>query len=236
MALAIAAQPETPDDANHPLRFASWIPLPEPVQHALEKRFEPDRQLGGLRADRVRAGLRSARRPSPRKRETCGAAAPGLEVRIVDAEDARSRAVRSARSSCARWSRTACSPATGTTRPPPLEAFRNLWHHTGDTGRMDAEGFLTFVDRKKDAMRRRGENVSSLQVEAAIVKHPGIAEVAVHAVPSPATEDDIKACIVPAPGAELTAAELFEFFAETLPVLRGARATSNWSRRCRRTR
>ena len=84
---------------------------------------------------------------------------------------------------------------------------------------MDAEGFLTFVDRKKDALRRRGENVSSMELEAAILRHPRITEVAVHAVESAATEDDIKACCVvsDAGSPELTPDELFGFFAEHLP-------------------
>ena len=77
-----------------------------------------------------------------------------------------------------------------------LAAFRNLWHHTGDSGRADEDGFITFVDRKKDALRRRGENVSSMELEAAIMRHPAIERAAVHAVPSALTEDDIKACIV----------------------------------------
>jgi len=99
-----------------------------------------------------------------------------------------------------------------------LHTFRNLWHHTGDYGRMDADGFVTFVDRKKDALRRRGENVSSMELEAAILAHPRIAEVAVHAVESAATEDDIKACVVPQGGqAELTPDELFGFCSEQLP-------------------
>jgi crotonobetaine/carnitine-CoA ligase len=99
-----------------------------------------------------------------------------------------------------------------------VRTFRNLWHHTGDYGRMDADGFVTFVDRKKDALRRRGENVSSMELEAVILRHPGIAEVAVHAVESAATEDDIKACVVPRPDqAELTPDELFEFFSGELP-------------------
>jgi crotonobetaine/carnitine-CoA ligase len=98
-----------------------------------------------------------------------------------------------------------------------LDTFRNLWHHTGDFGRMDDDGFVSFVDRKKDALRRRGENVSSMELEAAIVRHPKVAEVAVHAVPSAATEDDIKACVVLAPEAETTPQELFGFFEANLP-------------------
>ncbi|HVW34372.1 MAG TPA: hypothetical protein VHL53_17695, partial [Acidimicrobiia bacterium] len=73
-------------------------------------------------------------------------------------------------------------------------------------------------DRKKDALRRRGENVSSMELEAAILGHPAVAEVAVHAVASAATEDDIKACVVLRPGAADPAPdELFAFFADRLP-------------------
>jgi len=98
-----------------------------------------------------------------------------------------------------------------------LAAWRNLWHHTGDMARLDDAGRLVFVDRKKDALRRRGENVSSLELEAAIMAHPGVAAVAICAVPSPLGEDDIKACIVPAPDGTLEPGELFGFFKETLP-------------------
>jgi crotonobetaine/carnitine-CoA ligase len=98
-----------------------------------------------------------------------------------------------------------------------LAAWRNLWHHTGDMARLDEAGRLVFVDRKKDALRRRGENVSSLELEAAILAHPGIAAVAVCAVASPLGEDDIKACVVAGPGAVLEPGELFEFFKNTLP-------------------
>src|SRR5581483_3949881 len=73
------------------------------------------------------------------------------------------------------------------------------------------------VDRKNDALRRRGENVSSMELEQAIATHPKVAEVAVHAVPSAATEDDIKACLVLAQGQETTAEELFGWFEARLP-------------------
>ncbi len=97
-----------------------------------------------------------------------------------------------------------------------LEAFRNLWYHTGDLGREHEDGFLSFADRKKDAMRRRGENVSSIELERAIGAHPAVLEVAVHAVPSDLGEDDVKACLV-TDGASLDYADLFDFFADNLP-------------------
>jgi crotonobetaine/carnitine-CoA ligase len=96
-------------------------------------------------------------------------------------------------------------------------AMRGGWHHTGDLARVDEDGFFTFVDRKKDSVRRRGENVSSLQLEQAIIAHAKISEAAIVAVPSEMTEDDIKVCIVTAPGATLDPTELFEFFRTKLP-------------------
>jgi len=96
-----------------------------------------------------------------------------------------------------------------------LEAFRGLWYHTGDYGRRLPSGALAFVDRKKDSLRRRGENVSSVELEQAIDRHPAVVESAVHAVPSKLVEDDIKACIVVS--SHIEPAELFAFFKNHLP-------------------
>ena len=79
-------------------------------------------------------------------------------------------------------------------------AFRNLWYHTGDAGRLDEDGFLYFVNRIKDVIRRRGENISSYEVEEVITSHPGVAECAVVAVRSELSEDEVMAVIVPSPG------------------------------------
>ena len=78
-------------------------------------------------------------------------------------------------------------------------SWRNLWHHTGDLGWLDDNGRLHFVDRAKDAIRRRGENISCFQVEQAIGLHPAVAQVAACAVPSALGEDDIKVSIVRRP-------------------------------------
>ena len=93
--------------------------------------------------------------------------------------------------------------------------WRNGWFHTGDFGRVDAEGVLYFVDRKKDAMRRRGENISSFEVEQSVLKHPAVADVAAHAVPSEFGEDDVKICVVLRE--PVTPEELFEHCAERMP-------------------
>jgi crotonobetaine/carnitine-CoA ligase len=96
-----------------------------------------------------------------------------------------------------------------------LEAFRGLWYHTGDFGRRLPSGAFAFVDRKKDSLRRRGENISSFELEQAIDAHPAIVESAVVAVPSVLGEDDIKACI--AVTSPVEPSELFDFFKSNLP-------------------
>lgn len=86
-----------------------------------------------------------------------------------------------------------------------VEAWRNLWFHTGDAGTMDASGLVTFVDRIKDCIRRRGENISATEVEVQVAKFEGVAEVAAYAVPSDmqGCEDEVMLAVVPLPGATL---------------------------------
>jgi crotonobetaine/carnitine-CoA ligase len=98
-----------------------------------------------------------------------------------------------------------------------LSLLRNLWLHTGDLGRFDVDGNFYFVDRKKDYLRRRGENISSYELEATFLRHPHVREAAVHAVPSQVSEDDVKVTAVLAPGAELTERQLCLWAAERLP-------------------
>jgi crotonobetaine/carnitine-CoA ligase len=98
-----------------------------------------------------------------------------------------------------------------------VEAFRNLWFHTGDFGRRDEDGYVFFVDRKKDAIRRRGENISSFEVETSVNAHPSVLESAAIAVPSELTEDDVKICVVVQPGAHLDPGDLIRFLDDRLP-------------------
>ena len=97
------------------------------------------------------------------------------------------------------------------------EAWRNGWFHTGDLVRRDESGNVLFVDRKKDAVRRRGENVSSLEVEAEIRAHEAIAEAAVVGVPSEHGDEEILAAVVPRADASLAPIELAEFLIPRLP-------------------
>lgn len=95
--------------------------------------------------------------------------------------------------------------------------MRNMWFHTGDIGKFDDDGFFYFVDRKKDYLRRRGENISSFEMESAFANHPDIEEVAVHAVPSDKGEDDVKVTAILKPGAQLTAETLFYWSTNAVP-------------------
>ena len=98
-----------------------------------------------------------------------------------------------------------------------VQAWRNLWFHTGDLGKLDERGYLYFVDRKKDYIRRRGENISSLELEAVFRAHPAIQDVAVHAVLSPHGEDEVKVTAELKEGTDLSEQALCEWCAPRLP-------------------
>jgi crotonobetaine/carnitine-CoA ligase len=98
-----------------------------------------------------------------------------------------------------------------------LESFRNLWFHTGDNGRVDEDGFFYYIDRKKDAIRRRGENISSYEIEAVLNSDSRVAECAAISEPSNLGEDEVKVVIVPADGSELSADEVWELCEQRMP-------------------
>jgi crotonobetaine/carnitine-CoA ligase len=97
-----------------------------------------------------------------------------------------------------------------------LETYRNLWFHTGDYAKKDQDGYFYFVDRKKDAIRRRGENISSFEVEKIINAHPQVLECAVFAVPSELGEDEVKANVVLRKDQTLPPEKLIEFCDERM--------------------
>jgi carnitine-CoA ligase len=98
-----------------------------------------------------------------------------------------------------------------------VETWRNLWFHTGDYLRRDSTEWFEFIDRKKDAIRRFGENISSFEVETVLLGHTAIAEAAVYAVPADLEEDEVMASVVLEPGKDVTAPELLEYCTENLP-------------------
>ena len=98
-----------------------------------------------------------------------------------------------------------------------LKIMRNMWLHSGDIGKFDENGYFYFVDRMKDYLRRRGENISSFEVETGLRAHPDIADVAVHAVFSESGEDDVKATIVLKDGAGITEEDICVWAIDRLP-------------------
>jgi len=98
-----------------------------------------------------------------------------------------------------------------------VEAWRNLWFHTGDRVLREADGQFRFLDRLKDAIRRRGENISSFEVEQVLISHPRIAAAAVYPVRSELAEDEVMAAILLKPGCVLSELELLRFCEPRLP-------------------
>ena len=108
---------------------------------------------------------------------------------------------RPARCSCA----TRCSPAaTGGCRRRPRPLFDDGWLRTGDLVTVGDDGTYTFVGRQKEVLRRRGENLSPLEVEEVLEAHPAVLECAVVGVESELSEDEVKAFVVPAGGASIS--------------------------------
>jgi crotonobetaine/carnitine-CoA ligase len=146
-----------------------------------------------------------------------GRAAPGYELRLVDERDEEvpvgevgELVLRTAEPWTTMIGYHDDDEATA-------RAFRNQWLHSGDAMRRDADGVFYFVDRLKDAIRRRGENISSFDVEREVNAFPGVVESAAFAVPSSHTEDEVAVCVVAAPGVTVDAEELHAFLERRLP-------------------
>jgi crotonobetaine/carnitine-CoA ligase len=217
MGMAILGAPPSDKDRAHRVRVALMIPFtPDQQQHFLD-RFGAV-VLSQLYGQTECGAITYARLSDRRPPGSIGRAAPYFDVRLHDDDDREVPA--GAIGEIVVRPKVSNALYLGYWRKPEatIDAWRNLWHHTGDYGRADADGFVTFVDRKKDALRRRGENVSSQELERAIASHPKISEAAVVGVPSPMTEDDIKTCIVLAsPDEGVEPEDLFRFFTQVLP-------------------
>jgi crotonobetaine/carnitine-CoA ligase len=98
-----------------------------------------------------------------------------------------------------------------------VEAWRNLWFHTGDRVVREADGQFRFLDRLKDAIRRRGENISSFEVEQVLISHPQVAAAAVYPVGSELAEDEVMAAILRKPGSDISELDLLRFCEPRLP-------------------
>jgi crotonobetaine/carnitine-CoA ligase len=148
---------------------------------------------------------------------TMGRLVEGFEARVVDADD-----VEVAPGEAGELVLRADQPyafATGYFGMPDktVEAWRNLWFHSGDRVVRDQDGYFRFVDRLKDAIRRRGENISSYEVEQVLLAHPGIEMAAVYPVRSELAEDEVMAAVVARAGSSFDPIELMQFCEGRLP-------------------
>jgi crotonobetaine/carnitine-CoA ligase len=206
-------QPETPVDKDHPLRSVIIAPFDESAI-AFGKRFGVPTYTE-FNMTELSVPLWAG--PDPTLPGTCGKPQPGVTLRLVDANDVEVP-VGAVGELVVRpdlpWtiSHGYLNDPAATAR-----AWRNGWFHTGDLFQRDEDDNYFFVDRLKDAIRRRGENISSFEVERAILKHVDIREAAVVPVPGAGSEDDVLAVITITPGGGLEPAGLIGFLRDELP-------------------
>lgn len=207
MATFLMKAPPSPRDREHKIRTAFMVPLTE-AAGPFHQRFGVD-VYTIFNMTEVSSPIVSE--ANPVKPGTCGKVRPGVDVRLVDGNDCEvpvgtvgEMLVRTDRP----WAMN-----SGYHKNPEAtaSAWRNGWFHTGDAFRRDAEGYFYFVDRVKDAIRRRGENISSFEVESEIIAHPQVREAAVIGVPSEFSEDDVMAVIAAVPGESIDCAALIAF-------------------------
>jgi crotonobetaine/carnitine-CoA ligase len=202
-------------DADLPIRFLSAAPVPKEIYRGIEERYRCKIvTVYGLSEafPLAYAGVDDDNPPG-----ASGRANPAFEVRVVDDDDAEVPVGEVGEVVCRPRHRHIMFEAYDGRDAATVEQLRNLWVHTGDLGRFDADGNFFFADRRKDAMRRRGENISSFEVEQALMRYPGVVEVAAIGVPSELGEDDVMVVVVPAPGAELAMEPFMDFCCERLP-------------------
>lgn len=196
-----------PDDRDNPARLAWGVPVPDWAED-FERRF-------GLRIVELYGSVEASlpitqRLHEPRVPRSCGRATKEFEVRIHDADDVPlppntpgELVVRPKEPSIILDGYFGMPEAT-------TRAFRNLWFHSGDTASVDEDGNFYFIGRTKEAIRRRGENISAFEVEEGLLLHPDVIECAAVGVPSELTEEEVKVCVVKRPGSPLTHHELLE--------------------------
>ncbi len=192
LAILVANADDHPEQAGHRLRLCAAAPMPPDIDRIWRERFGCTTFSGGFGL--TEASLIAALPPGEENRP--GAAGrstrPSSRSRCSTTTTPRSRPVRPARSAAGRASPTRCSRATGTAPPTASRCSATCGSTPATSARVDDDGFLYFVDRKKDSLRRRGENISSFEMEKTFFAHPAIKDVAVHAAPSEMGEDEVK--------------------------------------------
>jgi acyl-CoA synthetase (AMP-forming)/AMP-acid ligase II len=194
----LLAQPVSKHEANHTIRFGIGAGIEPQLHAAFEQRFGfPMIELWGM-TEMVRV-LADCFEPRQVGTRAFGRAVPGVEVRVVDANDAdvadgqpgemliRHSAATPRRGCFSGYLKDAAATET---------AWRGGWFHTGDTVYRAADGMLYFVDRKKNIIRRSGENIAAAEIEAMLLSHPEVQQVAVLAVKDELREEEVLACVV----------------------------------------
>ncbi|HVW32634.1 MAG TPA: AMP-binding protein, partial [Acidimicrobiia bacterium] len=207
--------PPSPDDAKLPVRLIIGAPIPAELHQPLEARYDCKVVAGYALSEATPIATHDVN--EPRVPGTVGRPVPLFDVELLDDDDGPVPA--GAVGEIAVRPRYPHVMFEGYLDRPAdtLAQCRNLWFHTGDLGRFDEQGLLAWVDRKKDAIRRRGENISSFEVESAVLRHPAVLECAALGVPSDLGEEDVKICVVLRPGQTADPAALVAHCADLLP-------------------
>jgi len=206
-------QPPSERDRDHTLRSVITVPW---NQDSLDLAERCGLEMyTAFNMTELAVPIRSGANPS--RVGTCGKPRAGVEARVVDAHDLElphGQVGELILRTNLPWVMT-----KGYYRNPEATAaaWRNGWFHTGDAFYRDEEGYFYFVDRIKDAIRRRGENISSFEVESEASTHPAIREAAAIPVPSELGEDEVMLIVSPAPGHTIDPLELFRFLELRMP-------------------
>lgn len=206
-------QPPSPRDRDNPVRLGWGVPAPLWAAQ-FEERFDLELvEVYGL-SD---AGIPLYNRPGePRREGSCGKAVAPFDLRLHDPRglevpvgEVGELVIRADEPHVILSDYYGNSAATA-------DAFRDLWFHTGDLMRRDADGYFYFVGRLKDIIRRRGENISAFDLEQALLDHPDLVEAVAYGVPSEMTEEDVMVTVVPRPGAAVSARDVVDWAAARL--------------------
>lgn len=197
------------------VRFLSGATAPEIIAK-LHKRFGiTDGRLGAL--GQSEGGFLTTLRGLPDRPGTCGVVTDSFDVCVVDEND--NEVPYGEVGELVYRPKAPFVMFSGYWRNPDATAAkcRNLWWHSGDLVRMDADGYVYFADRGDDRLRKSGENVSSYELENLFSQHPAVAVPAIHAVPSDLSEDEIKLTVVLQAGATVMEKELWAWASERMP-------------------
>ena len=219
-------QPPSPDDADNPIRTVVMAPVIAEVD-SFCARFDVEVFTTFNMTEINCPIIREDEVCTSANYKSCGKARDGVEVRIVDENDIRVPS-HTPGEMIVRGEPWELNAGYWNMADKTLEAWRNGWFHTGDAFTYDEDGNYYFVDRAKDYIRRRGENISSFEVESIVNEYPAIAECGAAAVPAEQGEDEVKIAVVLQPGAEFDEAQLIEFLVPRMPRFAIPRYVEIW--------